>query len=355
MLIVLHCSDSETIFSKDTTNKMLNLNSSTVLVLTETSKRVPNVSVTTMHSSILNNAVNSVSIVTILIGIGAAILIVLITIVVLTLVFLYIRKSTQSKPKSDYDDQYSTLCRGDTQQLEPQSLQAPTDLYNQIQLSPSTGQTEVISKNEPENTNSRLPHLNNPSPNIDIEVPIVKEQSTVSTSEQPTYAVVKKKQKRSKLMKGKISGQNQNNAVEKSGEKVPQCSFTAATTDKTDIKQEDQIKQGEAVPTSLQTVESPEALYTAIKKKPKDNATETHIIEDLYTAVMKKPKDDPTESDTEAAPPLPHIWLKSCTQLFKKSQKLVPVKWRMKRKPLQYLHTQWKTGTKQNLFCESDH
>ena len=281
---------------------MLNSNPLMATVLANgTSTRVSNPLVTTTDPSIQNNAVNSVSIVTALIGISAAIVIVLTTIVAIILVLLYVRKSTQPKPKSDYDGPYSTLCRADTQQPQPQSLQAPTDLYAQIQLSPSTGQAEVISKNEAENTNGLLPHQNDTSPNIDIEQ--CKEQSMVSTSEQPTYAVVKKKQKKSKLLKGKISGQNQNNAAEKSGEEVPQCDLN--TADKIDIKQEDQIKQGETVLTSLHTVESPEALYTAVKKKPKDNVTETHTIEDLYTAVIKKPKDDPTDSDIEAAPPLP--------------------------------------------------
>ena len=306
--IVLILSDSIIVpETRNTTNQMLNSNTSMATVLANgTNTRVSNSLVTKTYPSLQNNAVNSVSTVMILIGIGAAILIVLITIVVIILVLLYVRKSTQPKPKSDNDSPYSTLHRGDAQQLQPQSLQAPTDLYAQIQLSPSTGQAEVISKNEAENTNSFLPHQNEPSPNIDTEqckVPVVKEQSTVSTSEQPTYVAVKKKQKKSKLMKGKKSGQAQNNANEEQGDEVPQCSHTAA--DKTDIIQENQIKQGEAVLTSLHTVESPEALYTAVKKKPKDNVTETHTIEDLYTAVMKKPKDDPTDSDIEAAPPLP--------------------------------------------------
>ena len=323
---------------KDTTDQMSYSNPSTATVTKAngTNNRTSNSLVTTTYSSIQNNVLNSVSIVIILIGIGAAILIVFTIIIVITLVLLYIRKSTQPTPKSDYDGQYSTLCRGDTQQLQPQLLQAPTDLYDQIQLSPSTGQTEVISKSEAENTNSLLPHQNDPSLYIDIE------QSTVSTSEQPTYAAVKKKQKKSKLMKGKKLGQNQNNAAEKSGEEVSQRSLDEA--DKTDIKQEDQIKQGDTTPTTSHTAESPEALYTAVKKKPKDNATENeetisstpphmveelytavkikhkgnamgdkerappillNTVEDLYTAVMKKPKDDPTDSDTEAAPPLP--------------------------------------------------
>ena len=160
-------------------------------------------------------------------------------------------------------------------------------------------------------------------------------------SEQPTYAAIKKKQKMNKLTKGKESGQHAA-AVEKNGEKFVLCSYPA--TDKTDIKQKDQIKQTEVTPTSVHTTESPEALYTAVKKKPKDNkvdneekvpppplhsveelyttvkknikgsATEEeegapqippHTVEDLYTAVMKMPKNDPTNCDSETAPPIP--------------------------------------------------
>ena len=66
---------------------------------------------------------NGTPVVTVFIVIGMAILIVLTAtaIVVVTLVLLYSRKSSQPKPKPDYDDSYSTLCRGETQQLQPHS------------------------------------------------------------------------------------------------------------------------------------------------------------------------------------------------------------------------------------------
>ena len=167
------------------------------------------------------------------------------------------------------------------------------------------------------------------------------EQGSVSTFEKPTYAAVKEKLKQNKLLKEKESGQHAA-AVEKNGENFVLCSYPAV--DKTDIKQKDQVKQTEVAPTSVHTTESPEALYTAVKKKPKDNRTDNeekvlppplhsveelytavkknikgsaieegegapqippHTVEDLYTAVMKKPKNDPSGCDTEAAPPLP--------------------------------------------------
>ena len=259
---------------------------------------------------------------------------------------LHLRKSTQSKQNDDHS--YSTLSRVAPQQTE--SLNAPTNLYDQIQLSPSTGQAEIISKAEIENINTyTLSSHQTVPPIVDIEqCNKATEQGSVSTSEQPMYAAVKKKQKNNKLIKGKESGQHAA-AVEKNREKFMLCSYP--TTDETDIEQKDQIKQTEVTPTSVRTTESPEVLYTAVKKKPKDNTADNkekilppppphsveelyttvkknakggtteeegapqippHTIEELYTAVTKKPKNDPTEYDTEAAPPIPPHTIEDC-------------------------------------------
>ena len=126
-----------------------------------------------------------------LVGISVAILIVLLVVAVPVFAFLYLRKD---KAKSDYDDSYSTLCRGETQQLQPHSQQHPldTDLYDQIQLSPSTGQSEMVSTTEIENIN--IPSLQQPSvsPNTDTDQGNkISGEDNVSTSEQPTYAAVK--------------------------------------------------------------------------------------------------------------------------------------------------------------------
>ena len=245
---------------------------------------------------------------------------------------LYLRKST--KHKQDDEHSYSTLSRDNTQQTE--SLSAPTNIYDQIQLSPFTGQEEIIAKAEIENINTyTLSSHQIIPPIVDIEqCNKATEQDSVSTSEQPMYAAVKKKQKKNKLMKEKKSEQTQSSAAE---EKVMLCSLTA--TGKTDMqKNHDQEK---ATPT---TTELPEALYTAVKKKPKDNTTDNedkvppppphsveelytavkknikgsaieeeegapqlppHTVEDLYTAVMKEPSNDPSDYDTETAPPIP--------------------------------------------------
>ena len=82
-----------------------------------------------------------------------------------------------------------------------------------------------------------------------------------------TYATVNKEQVKNKFMKGMKSGQNQN--------KEKGCSLTA--TDKINVKQlqknHDPIGQTEIKMKSLfmHTAESPEALYTAVKKRPNAN------------------------------------------------------------------------------------
>ena len=288
-----------------------------------------------------NNAMNVAPVVTILIGIGVAIPIVLLVIVVIvTLVLLYLRKSIQPKSKSCYNDSYSTLHRRETQQLQPHSQQPPldTDLYDQIQLSPSTGQSEMVSTTETENIN--IPSLQqlSASPNTNTDQGNkISGENNVSTSEQPTYVAVKKKQKKNKHLKEKNFPKNTSSS-EKNKEEIMLHSA---------IK----VKKRETIPTSVHSVESLEALYSVVQKNPKadrdkeekvppppppysveelytavrkntkgsameeeDGAPQIppHTIEDLYTEVMKKPKGDSTESGTDGAPPIPPYTVDDC-------------------------------------------
>ena len=96
----------------------------------------------------------------IVIGIIVAILIVLTSIAVIASI-LHLRKSTQHK--QDDDHSYSTLSRETTQQTE--SLNAPTNIYDQIQLSPSTG---LISKAKIDNINALSSYQTVP-PIVDTE------------------------------------------------------------------------------------------------------------------------------------------------------------------------------------------
>ena len=284
-----------------------------------------------------NKAMNVAPVVTILIGVGVAIPLVLLVIVVVVL--LYLRKSSQPKSKPDYNDSYSTLRRGDNQQLQPHPQQPPldTDLYDQIQLSPSTGQSEMVSTTEIENIN--IPSSQQPrvSPNTDTDQGNkISGEDNVSTSEQPTYVAVKIKQKKSKHLKGKNFPKTAS-SLEKNKEEIMLHSA---------IK----VKKRETTPTSVDTTESLEALYSIVQKKPKadrdkeekipppppysveelytavnknakgsameveDGAPQIppHTIEDLYAAVMKKPKGDPEESGTDGAPPIPPYTVDDC-------------------------------------------
>jgi hypothetical protein len=274
------------------------------------------------------NAMNGTPMVTVFIGIGVAILIVVTAIVVVvTLIFLYLRKS---KLKTAYDNSYSTLSR-ETQQLQPHSQQPPTDLYDQIQLSPSTGQAESTSKEY-----INIPSLHQSSVFPD-QCNTISEQDNGPMS--TYYAPSKKKQKKNKHMKRKESPQKASDS-----EEIVLCSHSAL--DKENIK----IKQIKAIPTSVHTTESPEALYSAVKKKPKADRDKEekvppppphsveelytavkknvqgsameeeegppqippHTIEDLYTAVMKKPKGDSTDTGTDRAPPIPPHKVEDC-------------------------------------------
>ena len=131
-------------------------------------------------------------------------MIVLTTIATIALV-LFVRKLSQQK--TECDNSYSTLSRGPTQQLQPQSLHTPNDLYDHIQLSPSTGQAEFISKTETDNTNNPSPHHHQYGihHSVDTEQPMsaavqvtttsskyITSREKQSTNGQQTYAVVNK-------------------------------------------------------------------------------------------------------------------------------------------------------------------
>ena len=244
---------------------------------------------------------------------------------------LFRRKSAQRK--HDYDGSYSTLNRENPQQVQPQSLNTPAELYDQIQLSPSTGQTEFISGIE--NVNNSPPPLPlDIYPSVNIEQPkypiSVIPQTTSSnlspydeeesTSEQPTYAVVNKPKKR---VREKESVQDQ----EKEGDPVSLYNINTMEQDVLDHqKQKPDIHEGRydtvnkkskkgkanAKDTPSHTADSPEELYTVIKKKPKGSVEEDeeeapplppHTFEELYTAVKKKSKSSVGEEEPPSLPP----------------------------------------------------
>jgi hypothetical protein len=250
---------------------------------------------------------------------------------------------------------YSTLNRRAGQ---PQPLQQDSaELYDQIHLSPSTGQTEYISNetaNESQISQNSYPTYSTAG-EADIASALSAAKATASqlpsqrahesTSEQPTYAAVdtsKKKLKKKEDPKCK--------AAEK-GPPVVSYAGPSASTRENITKQEinvphtieqlytavekkpkvDESKGEEKTPTPIPLLNTVEELYTAVQKKPKkrsngdgnkDEAPPPHTVEEmqtagekppqipqnategLYTAVMKKSKDHST-ADTQTAPPIP--------------------------------------------------
>ena len=300
------------------------------------------------------------------IGVASAILIVLVAFAAIISLALYLRRSSQQK--TECDNSYSTLHREATQQLPPQSLHTPNDLYDHIQLSPSTGQAEFISKTETDNTNNPSPHQHQYGihPIVDTEQPklVAVQITTVNASStyfpshkkesangQLTYAVVNKKKDR----------KNEKEPVHCPPKRFAATSLTLTKQNSTHnhihsqpVENVDQpilcnqeIRDNIITSTHIpsQTTESPEELYTTVRKKTTESTAQNeeepppippqgveqlytavnkktqpttandevesppippHTVEELYTAVMKKPKARETDNEEEAPPVPPH-------------------------------------------------
>ena len=301
------------------------------------------------------------------IAIATAILIVLVAIIIGIALALYFRRGSQ---KTEYDSLYSVLQREATQQLQSQSVHLANDLYDHIQLSPSTGQAEFISKTETDNKNNPSTHHHQHSiyHSVDTEQPNsaamqITDRSSKNipshenkiTIEHPTYAFVNKTEKERKKDKEPVhcppktspatslsltkqnSTHNIHSQPVKNAAKVDQPIILLCNQE---IKQNIITKQ---IPS--QTSESPEELYTAVRKNTKESTAQNeeepppipsqgveqlyttvnkrtqpttandevespqipiHTVEELYTAVMKKPKARETDDEVEAPPVPPH-------------------------------------------------
>ena len=255
------------------------------------------------------------------IGIATAIATVILFLTAMTAIvsFLYLRKSAQ-KRKACYDTTYSTLCRESGQQMQSQLLHTSSDLYDQIQLSPSTGQAEFISRNETANTNNPPSHQTECGihPSVDKDKPksaklkitastMSTQEEDKSTSEQPTYAVVNKKKKK----------KSENESVNCKSQNTAALSQNEGVTEQSAVEQGNYLQESQDSPDTTtqfpsQTIDSPQALYTDVKKKPKDRPVEDkkvptilpYTTEELYTAVKNKPKAS-TAGDDEEAPQIP--------------------------------------------------
>ena len=290
---------------------------------------------------------------TIAIGLSIAILIILSTILIIIVVVLIWSYKRRSVKQNIYtDSSYSTLSRGFGQQIQSQSVQQDsTQLYDQIHLSPSTGQTEFISERVSANINNPSTTLQNSHPahsttgddrakqssalnvaNQATTSQLLSQKTHEITCEQPTYAAVDKSKKRkfkkqSKKEDPKYTAAEKGLPVSPYRNEVP----IASMQEKKEIAEKQEICPSHAVEELYTAVkkkpkgsdskdeeETPpilphtvEELYKAIERKPKNNADENkeapsqtvlqNTTKHLYTAVMKKPKD----SSLEAAPPLP--------------------------------------------------
>ena len=288
------------------------------------------------------------------VGVVITTLIVLMGIATIALA-LFLKKS--SKWKSECDNSYSTLSRGLTEQLQQQSLDPASDLYDRIELSPSTGQAEFISKTETDNINNLSPHpgQHNINPSIDMQQSKsatitaassndIPSHDIESTFEQPNYASINKRKKKT-MGKEPVHYGPENDVATNLGlvkHKITEENESVHLPHTADKNMN--IRQGNA-PCNQQTAEPSKEYYTAIRKKTKESTAQNeekqppippqrveelytavnkktqpttandevesppippHTVEELYTAVMKKPKARETDDEVEAPPVPPH-------------------------------------------------
>jgi hypothetical protein len=247
------------------------------------------------------------------IGLSTVILLILSSALIITVVVLirnYRRRL--AKQELNTDASYSTLNRDSGIQVQPRSNQQNSDeLYDQIHLSPSTGQTEFIPKPQTENVNN-LRYSSHPT-----HPDSVTNASAVSQVNSPTatYAAIdKSKRKKEKKddtkhttvekyapkassSKGVYNVEGKDNATKMSQTSLNDM-YAPDHQDQEEVNSEQESNSSRSV----------EELYTAVKKKPKGSChsapvNESVLAEDLYTAVMKKPIENSVND--EAVPPIP--------------------------------------------------
>jgi hypothetical protein len=240
---------------------------------------------------------------TIAIGVSTVTLLMLSSALIIIIAVVVIRnyRRRSAKQQIDTDASYSTLNRGSGIQVQPQSTQQNSnEVYDQIQLSPSTGQTECIPKPQSENTNNPL--YNSHPIHLDTENSVTN-ASAASQKNSPTatYAAIDISNKK----KAKKDDTKHTDAVKytptSKGVYTVEGKDNSAKMNLGDMYAPDRQYQGRV--NSEHESDPPhsvEELYTAVKKKPKGSSVPVNepVPEDLYTAVMKKPKD-------EAVPPIP--------------------------------------------------
>ena len=145
-------------------------------------------SFTTDTKTLIDKSNNSIEIIATVVSMAILSIVLIITVVLLT--WSYKRRS--AKHKLNVDDTYSTLNRGSRQTQQQTTQQDSAELYDQIHLSPSTGQTEFIPKPQSENTNNS--HYNSHPTHPDS----VTNATAASQTNSPmaTYAAIDKSNKK---------------------------------------------------------------------------------------------------------------------------------------------------------------
>ena len=167
---------------------------------------------------------------------------------------------------------YSTLERGTKQHTQPQTS---IELYDQIHLSPSTGQTELISKTENETAGDISTPISDVYSSVDTEKSQPISSFEKSNLEDATYAVVDKKKKKKKLREASDNL--------KKSDRIDAENFVLE-------KEKEQVK--------AQNQLSLEEMYAVVHKKPKKSEEQeetapsipAYTVESLYTAVQKMPQ-----------------------------------------------------------------
>ena len=220
------------------------------------------------------------------VGVVGALVLVVVTFSIVTLsLILWYHKRRTHKSEMDHNSRsmreaasYSTLERGTRQQIQPQASNS-IELYDQIHLSPSTGQTELISNTESETVEGISTPLSNIYSSVDMEnsQPKSSSETEKSKSEDATYAVVDKKKKKKKSKGAPDDNANKNDS-------------TNEVIFKTKEKREEKVK--------VQEQPSLEDMYAIVHKKPKKSEEQEETpppipastMDLLYTAVQKKPQ-----------------------------------------------------------------
>ena len=254
------------------------------------------------------------------IGVSIAILLLLSTIlIIIVVVLIWSYKRRLVKQELYTDSSYFILSRESGQQIQSQSIQNDSaQLYDQIHLSPSTGQTEFIPKPQSENVNNPL-HNSHPT-HLNAENYVTSSAESQTNPPLVIYAAVDKNKKKVKKSDTKciatekngppvspytqkVSSTPADKGAHAGGKDDPTMSSQKSLDDMHASDHKDQEKMNsERESNPPHTVEE---LYTAVKKKPKGSVPKDeketppippHTVEELYRAVEKKPNSSADEN-----------------------------------------------------------